>query len=182
MSCPHGEDFLLLDNLKRGEQLGCPFCYKERNNLPIFKDKLHQYFYQKAKNVHARCFNEGTNGYENYKHIGLCDEWKGDVMLFADYLYSLPNWEEGKTLDRIDNNKGYEPGNLRWATPQEQALNRKTTRHVEYNNEKLLFKDFCNKYVTTIGFRHADDLYRKGATAEELVNYKRKKSVRSSKC
>ena len=51
----------------------------------------------------------------------MCDEWKNNYFAFYDYVSQLDRFgEEGMTLDRIDNEKGYEPGNVRWATQAEQ--------------------------------------------------------------
>ena len=75
-----------------------------------------------------RCRN---SNYKNSKHycargIDVCDEWYDDFWAYADYMTSLPNaLKEGYSIDRIDNNKGYFPGNIRWATKSQQMKNRR---------------------------------------------------------
>ena len=76
----------------------------------------------------ARCFNPNSDHYAEYGGAGIttCDRWKDSFAAFLDDMGERP---EGKTLDRFPNRTGnYEPGNCRWATPLEQARNRKWPR------------------------------------------------------
>jgi hypothetical protein len=70
-----------------------------------------------------RCFNPNATGYRYYggRDIRPCEAWC-DFANFYAYVDDAP---PGKTLDRIDNNRGYEPGNVKWSTPREQLLNRR---------------------------------------------------------
>lgn len=61
--------------------------------------------------------------------ISVCAEWTADRRAFADYIRGLPGADDPRrSLDRIDNDRGYEPGNLRWATPSEQLRNQGARR------------------------------------------------------
>lgn len=87
--------------------------------------------YTVRRSIMFRCFNPRNRAYKDYggRGITMCDEWKASYVAFRDYiLATLGERPENHQLDRIDNNRGYEPGNLRWATPSQNASNRRDTK------------------------------------------------------
>lgn len=60
--------------------------------------------------------------------IAVCDRWKR----FPAFIEDLGQPPAGGTLERINNERGYEPGNCRWATRKEQARNTRRTVHIEH--------------------------------------------------
>jgi hypothetical protein len=78
-------------------------------------------------NIKSRCFDPTNHNYHRYggRGITVYVPWVSDVAAFVDWLDSnLGPCPDGYSLDRIDNNGNYEPGNLRWATWSEQMKNR----------------------------------------------------------
>jgi hypothetical protein len=84
--------------------------------------------YNTWKNIRQRCFNGNSPAYEYYggRGITVCDEWRNDVAAFISYVdETLGPRPPDRSLDRIDNDDGYRPGNVRWASRAEQSLNRR---------------------------------------------------------
>lgn len=126
-------------DLRNGHTQSCGCLHKEtmsKNKTTHGKSKT------KAYNIHqgikARCFNPKERFYGSYggRGITVCDEWKDDFQAFYDYVSKLPHFdEEGYSLDRMNNNGNYEPGNVRWATSSEQGNNKRNCHKIEFNGK-----------------------------------------------
>lgn len=73
--------------------------------------------------------------------IGVCYRWKD----FNNFLADMGERPYGMTLDRIDNNKGYQPDNCRWATRQMQAANKRTNVLITANGETHTANEWSRK-------------------------------------
>ena len=82
-----------------------------------------------------RCRNERNVNYKDYggRGIAICDEW---LKSFENF-YSDMGESNGKSLDRIDNNKGYCKENCRWATNKEQSNNTRSNRLLNHDGKAL---------------------------------------------
>ena len=111
-----------------------------------------------------------------YKDIKVCDEWL-DFSNFQDWALSN-GYQENLTIDRIDNNKGYEPSNCRWADQKVQQNNRT-------NNVRISHKGITkNKYewLRFFGLKYDGFAYwnKKGLSNEQIVeHYMREKGVQT---
>lgn len=97
--------------------------------------------YSTWENMWNRCRpgnKQNING-RPYHGISVCDRWKSFENFFAD----MGERPIGASIDRIDVNRGYEPGNCRWANRRDQTLNRAKTHWIEFNGERLCRKDWA---------------------------------------
>jgi hypothetical protein len=90
-----------------------------------------------------RCKTTYGGTWEKYgaRGIKVCDRWK----TFAAFLADMGLRPEGTTLDRINNDGDYEPGNCRWATRRQQAQNTRRNIFVAFNGESLAVAEACRR-------------------------------------
>lgn len=118
--------------------------------------------------MHNRCRNPRANDYHCYggRGIKVCDRWK-DFQAFLDDMGPRPSSKH--SLDRYPDNDGnYEPGNVRWATPAEQAKNKRTTVMLTHGGRTMCLLDWCRELGINQGSVHPW-MQRHGLTAYEVL-------------
>jgi hypothetical protein len=119
--------------LRSGHTISCGCFHKEivaqtgRANITHGDYGSPTYISWKA--MHARCGNPNHEAYDRYagRGIGICDRWGS----YENFRADLGERPVGMTLERVDNDKGYDPSNCVWATPSEQALNRRQAASIQ---------------------------------------------------
>jgi hypothetical protein len=102
-----------------------------------------------------RCTSPKSEKWPLYggRGIRVCERW----LAFESFLADMGERPSPRhTLDRIDNDKGYEPGNCRWATQREQQRNRRNNRVLTYLGETMCLAAWADRVglsVGTLGYR-----------------------------
>jgi hypothetical protein len=104
--------------------------------------------YLRHRNMILRCYCVTSKDYPSYggRGITVCDRWhwgengKSGFECFYEDMGDIPF--EGATLDRIDGTKGYSKENCRWATVEEQANNKRTSRLLTIDGKTLTVKQW----------------------------------------
>ena len=100
---------------------GVGLCYN--SGMKHIKQHIH---YDRWCGINARCYYTGKKQYKDYGGRGITNYWRRDSIGFCKYLDEvLGECPAGYTLDRIDNDGNYEPGNLRWASYHTQLTNQR---------------------------------------------------------
>lgn len=109
-------------------------------------------------NILQRCRNPKVPHYERYggRGVTVCDRW----LIFENFLADMGEPAAGLEIDRIDNQKGYEPGNCRWVTRSHNCRNRRSTRYVNVSGQRVCMADAAE--ITGISYNTMKSRLRAG--------------------
>lgn len=132
------ESVVLSDNLRRGHTTSCG-CGR------IVHGRFGSSEYKAWCGIVARCTNPKYKEWRYYggRGITVCPEWLASAKAFLEYMGPRPG--PGYSIDRIDTNGNYEPGNVRWADAKTQARNKRTSRYVEFDGVRLTLAEWSEK-------------------------------------
>ena len=127
--CGRIKEEVLYTSLVSGSSQSCG-CLRAETQMKK-DDEVHSHrnpMYSIWMSIKTRCYNEKHPSYGGYgaRGIRMCDQWRHDFDAFREHVGKRP---DGSSLDRIDNEGNYEPGNVRWSTRCEQASN--TRRNIK---------------------------------------------------
>lgn len=121
------------EDLRSGKTVSCGcYLHEKITKHGLYKSRE----YRRLAGMKNRCSNPNSSHANRYANRGIkvCDEWKNDPKAYYDYVSKLPHYgEKGYTLNRIDNDGNYEPGNVEWADAETQMNNTSRNILLEYH-------------------------------------------------
>jgi hypothetical protein len=121
--------------------------------------------YEIWQDMRKRCQNPKHKYYEYYggKGISVCERWQNFENFYAD----MGKRPDNLTIDRIDSNGNYEPGNCKWSTRLEQSRNRKNSKVIEYNGQKIPYAEAAK--ILGLGYAGVMDRVIRGWSPERIM-------------
>jgi hypothetical protein len=136
-SCSCGIEIVAaLDKIKGGGILSCG-CARKKHKANGTK------IYYVWRGIKKRCENPSEPGYKNYggRGIKVCSRWAS----FENFYEDMGDAPDGMSIDRIDVNGDYEPGNCRWATRVTQQNNTRANRMIEYDGRRMTLAEWARE-------------------------------------
>lgn len=123
VKCDCGTKWLIsATSLRQQGTRRCRPCSREQRGYT----KKYVGEYSSYGSMKSRCLDKNVTGYDSYggRGIKICPQWLGPGG-FIQFVTDVGRRPKGKTLDRINPEGHYEPGNVRWATDEQQSNNRR---------------------------------------------------------
>lgn len=129
--------------------------------------------YKSWVSMKQRCYNQHDTHYPNYggRGISVCDEWVNNFLEFRNHVGPKP---DKCTLDRIDVDGNYEPGNVRWANSHVQNSN---TRR---NNATVgvIYRPHCKMWTARMTVNRVSVLYKSFKSHDDAVKARKEAEVK----
>ena len=134
--------------LVKGNTKSCGCLQRDAVRLTIQRNKTHgatdTAMYWKWRSMIRRCYDTRVQQYANYggRGIGVCDRWRTSFECFVSDMGHPPR---GVSIERINNDGDYAPGNCRWATQKDQCRNRRMTIFLELDGRPTPLTEVSEK-------------------------------------
>jgi len=150
--CSPDKEFVVrLDSFLNGHLKSCG-CY----NIEKIKERMTTHgksktrIYSIYKGLKRRCYCPNRPNYKDYggRGITICDEWLDDFATFYEWSISH-GYADNLTIDRVDNNRNYEPDNCQWISRSENIAKRNKDIALKTNNSYLAISPDGNEFIFT---------------------------------
>ena len=141
--CDCGKEYIVPDTeLIYGRRLGCHKCSASNKIHGQTNTKLFNIW----QSMKQRCNDKNCKTYKDYggRGIKVCGEWENKFMNFYNWA-NANGYNEGLTIDRINNNGNYEPNNCQWVDIIQQANNKRNNVRVIYQNKEYTIAELSRK-------------------------------------
>jgi hypothetical protein len=121
--------------VRKGDTLSCGCLKKDKMTT---HGEARSRLYRIWQGMVRRCYLPSASSYSKYggRGIGVCAEWRGSYCAFRDWS-AAHEYAPDLQIERIDVNGNYEPANCKWATRDEQNLNKRCSRFVQFNGQRV---------------------------------------------
>jgi hypothetical protein len=152
-------------DLTRGQTKSCGCLHRERAAASnITHGMCSSKEYRTWAGMKQRCTNAREPAYCDYAGL-MCVEWLESFEKFYAHIGPAPS--DAHTVDRIKNELGYVPGNVRWATVTEQNRNQRRNKYFLFDGERVLLGDLERKFGLPQNILR--DRIRRGWTLQRAV-------------
>lgn len=129
---------VLLWNIEQGRSKSCGCAVRTAVGMAGITPT-----YKTWDGMKQRCFNPDCKDYPRYggRGIKVCARWMDYRLFFLD----MGTRPAGMTIDRINTDGHYEPGNCRWATSKQQSNNRRNNRRIAFRGEALTIAEWAQR-------------------------------------
>lgn len=153
--------------VRRGRCIDCTDCSSERVRLSTLKHgKSETAEFSVWTDIQTRCYNPNRDSYQHYggRGIQVCERWKKS---FDDFLTDMGIRPDGMSIERIDNDGDYTPLNCKWATPKEQANNKRNVVRLEILGVTKTISQWA--YVSGLKIKTIWSRHKRGKRGVELI-------------
>lgn len=166
------ERAVLSTSLRNGRSTSCG-CYNAENKKEVCRQNFTTHGESKTRLYHIyygikkRCYNKNAYNYDNYggRGISMCDEWISDYNAFKQWALSN-GYNENLSIDRVDVNGNYSPGNCRWVDRVAQANNRRSSHVVEMNGQIHTLAEWAK--ILNIPYKRLHKQFSKGVSLLDI--------------
>lgn len=139
-------------NLRTGDTKSCGCLYNPGTTTHGYSKTPE---YNIWKGMKQRCYNPKALHYADYgvRGITICDKWINDFVSFLSDIGPMPI--KGFSIERVDNNRGYEPDNCIWASKKDQGKNKRNNRYIEYNGIRLHLQGWADHFRIPVSTLHS---------------------------